>query len=81
MINVDQKPGVTFEQFTSRFKSYFTKCVDMVGIKKTHEGLAELILRDQLVFICNKAIELFLREKELKWLEHASKLAALSIQI
>ena len=53
----------------------------MVGIKKTHEGLAELILRDKLVFICNKEIELFLREKKLEWLEHASKLADLSIQI
>ena len=69
--------GATFQQFTSRLKSYFTMCVDMVGIEKTHEGLAELILRDQLVFICNKEIKLF--QKEPEGLEHASKIADLSI--
>ena len=73
--------GATFQQFTSRLKSYLTMCVDMAGIEKTHEGLAVLILRGKLVFICNNEIELFLKEKEPEWLEHASKLTDLSIQM
>ena len=47
----------------------------MSGINKTYDGLADLILRDQLAFICNRDLELFLREREPKSLEQASKLA------
>ena len=47
----------------------------MSGISKTYEGLADFILRDQLAFIYNRDLELFLREKEPKSLEIASKLA------
>ena len=67
--------GETFQQFTSRMKSYLTRWVDMSGINKTYDGLADLILRDQLAFICNRDLELFLREREPKSLEQASKLA------
>ena len=65
----------TFQQFTSRMKSYFTRWIDMSGINKTYDELADLILRDQLAFICNRDLELFLREREPKSLEQASKLA------
>ena len=51
--------GETFQQFTSRLKSYFTRWIDMSGINKTYEGLADLILRDQFAFICNRDLELF----------------------
>ena len=67
--------GETFQQFTSHMKSYFTRWIDMSGINKTYDGLADLILRDQLAFICNRDLELFLREREPKSLEQASKLA------
>ena len=67
--------GETFQQFTSRLKSYFTRWIDMSGINKTYEGLADLILRDQLAFICNRDLELFLRGREPKSLEQASELA------
>ena len=53
-----------FQQFTSRLKSYLTRWIDMSGINKTFEGLADLILRDQLAFICNRDLELFLRERD-----------------
>ena len=52
--------GKTFQQFSSRLKSYFTRWVGMARIEKTYEGLADLILRDQLAFICNKELKLFL---------------------
>ena len=67
--------GETFQQFTTRMKSYFTRWIDMASIDKTYEGLQDLILREQLTFICNRDLELFLREREPKSLEQASKLA------
>ena len=47
----------------------------MASIEKSYEGLQDLILREQLTFICNRDLELFLREREPKSLEQASKLA------
>ena len=47
----------------------------MSGIEKTFENLQDLILRDQLTFICNRDLELFLREREPKSLEQDSRLA------
>ena len=67
--------GETFQQFTTRMKSYFTRWIDMASIEKSYEGLQDLILREQLTFICNRDLELFLREREPKALEQASKLA------
>ena len=59
----------------TRMKSYFTRWIDMASIEKSYEGLQDLILREQLTFICNRDLELFLREREPKSLEQASKLA------
>ena len=67
--------GETFQQFTTRMKSYFTRWIDMASKEKSYEGLQDLILREQLTFICNRDLELFLREREPKSLEQASKLA------
>ena len=47
----------------------------MASIEKSYEGLHDLILREQLTFICNIDLELFLRKREPKSLEQASKLA------
>ena len=67
--------GETFQQFTTRMKSYFTRWIDMASIEMSYEGLQDLILREQLTFICNRDLELFLLEREPKSLEQASKLA------
>ena len=67
--------GETFQQFTTRMKIYFTRWIDMASIEKSYEGLQDLILREQLTFICNRDLELFLCEREPKSLEQASKLA------
>ena len=56
-------------------KSYFTRLVDMASIEKSYEGLQDLILREQLTFICNRDLELLLCEREPKSLEQASKFA------
>ena len=43
--------GETFKQFTSRLKSHFTRWIDMSGINKTYEGLADLILRSTCFYL------------------------------
>ena len=60
------EPGESFQQFTTRMKSYFTRWIDMSGKVKTFENLQDLILRDQLTFICNRDLELCLCEREPK---------------
>ena len=35
--------GETFQQFTTRMKSYFTRWIDMASIEKSYEGLQDLI--------------------------------------
>ena len=67
--------GETFQQFTTRMKSYFTRWIDMTSIEKSYAGLQDLILWEQLTFIYNRDLELFLREREPKLLEQASKFA------
>ena len=52
--------GETFQQFTTRMKSYCTRWIDMSGIEKTFENLQDLILRDQLTFICNRDLKIIL---------------------
>ena len=47
----------------------------MARIEKSYEGLQDLILQEQLTFICNRDLELFLREREPKSLEQSSKFA------
>ena len=64
--------GETFQQFTTRMKSFFTRWIDMASIEKSYQ---DLILREQLTFICNRDLELFLCEREPKSLEQASKLS------
>ena len=64
--------GETFQQFTTRMKSYFTCWIDMASIEKSYEGLQDLILREPLTFICNRDLE-----REPKSLEEASKFADL----
>ena len=38
--------GETFQQFTTRKKSYFTRWIDMASIERSYEGLQDLILRE-----------------------------------
>ena len=47
----------------------------MASIDKSYEGLQDLILREELTFICNRDLELFLRERVPKSLEQESKFA------
>ena len=56
-------------------EKHFTRWIDMASIDKTYEGLQDLILGEQLTFICKWDLELFLCEREPKSFEQASKFA------
>ena len=65
--------GETFQQFTTRMKSYFTCWTDMASIDKTYEGLQNLILREQLTFICNRDLcYSYGNESQNHWSRHVS---------
>ena len=46
----------------------------MASIDKSYEGLQDLILREQLTFIYNRDLELFLRKREPKSFKQGSNL-------
>ena len=54
--------GETFCQFSVRMSSYLTKWIEMASTPKTYEGLFDLMMRDQLLHICNRDLALFLKE-------------------
>ena len=50
-------------QFSVRLASYLTKWIEMSDCLKTYEGLFDLMMRDQLLHICNKELTLYLKER------------------
>ena len=55
--------GETAEQFVDRLKKYLTKWREMAGFDATHEGLQNMILRDQFFITCDKPLQIFLKER------------------
>lgn len=55
--------GETFGQFSVRLSNYLTRWVEMAKCNKTYEGLFDLMMRDQLLHICNKELTLYLKER------------------
>ena len=68
-------PGETFLQFSKRLDSYFQRWVEMSKIDKTFQGLADLILRDQFLHVCNRDLSLFIKERIPKSIDEMSTLA------
>ena len=58
-----QEPCETFSQFSVRLSSYLTKWIEMAGCNKTYEGLFDLMMKDQLLHICNKELTLYLKKE------------------
>ncbi|CAC5413817.1 unnamed protein product [Mytilus coruscus] len=55
--------GETFQQFSVRLGSYFSRWIDMANGLKTFDGLYDLMLKDQFLHICNNEVMLFLKER------------------
>lgn len=67
--------GETYGQFVVRLQSYLQRWVDMSNIQKTYEGLFDLMVRDQLLHICNRELSLFLLERTPQSAAEMAKLA------
>ena len=55
--------GETFGQFSVRMSSYLIKWIEMANTPTMYEGLFDLMMRDQLLHICNRELALFLKER------------------
>ena len=64
-----------FLQFAVRLESYFLRWIDMSKIDKSFKGLADLILRDQFIHVCNRDLTLFIKERTPKSMEEVATLA------
>ena len=66
------EPDETFTQFTVRLGSYLTRWIEMSMIPRTLEGLFDLMLRDQLLHVCNQELKVFLKQNVPKTAEDVS---------
>lgn len=53
----------TFSQFSVRLESYFHRWIEMSKISTTFEGLYDLMVRDQFIYVCSKELNMFLEER------------------
>ena len=67
--------GETFLQFAVRLESYFLRWIDLFKIDKSFKGLADLILRDQFIHVCNRDLTLFIKERTPKSMEGVATLS------
>ena len=55
--------GETFVQFGARLQNYLMRWIELAGADKTFDGLVDLLLRDQLLFVSNTDLRIFLKER------------------
>ena len=67
--------GETFSQFTVRLSGYLLRWLEMSLTPNTFEGLFDLVMRDQLLHICNRDLTLFLKERTPKSVDNMAELA------
>ncbi|XP_062590636.1 uncharacterized protein LOC134252230 [Saccostrea cucullata] len=67
--------GETFSQFTVRLASYLTRWVEMSKITCSFEALFDLMLRDQMLHVCNFELAVFLKQNVPKTVDQMSMLA------
>ena len=65
----------TFLQFAVRLESYFLRWIDMSKIDQSFKGLADFILRDKFIHVCDRDLTLFIKERTPKSMEGVATLA------
>ncbi|XP_033730041.1 uncharacterized protein LOC117319318 [Pecten maximus] len=65
----------TFSQFAVRLENYFTRWLDMAKCSKTYDALKDLVIREQLLMLCQKELVIFLKERKPDSIEQLSLLA------
>ena len=54
--------GETFSQFTVRLSSYLTRWIEMSKISSSFKVLFDLMLRNQILHVCNFELSVFLKQ-------------------
>ena len=67
--------GETFVQFSARIRNYFNRWVEFAHITKSYEGLVDMLMREQILFVCGPELRLFLKERVPTSLDSMVKLA------
>ncbi len=67
--------GESPEQFLTRLGNYFLRWIEMAKVKRTYEGLFELMVREQYISTCSKDLALFLKERKPETLDELAKIA------
>ncbi|XP_055997762.1 uncharacterized protein LOC125654613 [Ostrea edulis] len=67
--------GESFSQFSVRLASYLTRWIEMSKISETFEDLFDLILRDQILHVCNYDLLVFLKQNVPRTAEELCRLA------
>lgn len=65
----------TFSQFAVRLDNYYMRWLDMAKCSKTFNELKDLMIREQLIILCQKELAVFLKERNPESVEQMSKLA------
>ena len=55
--------GETPPQFVTRLGMYFTKWIELSGVGKNYHELFDMMVKDQFLANCDKALGTYLREK------------------
>ena len=61
--------GESLIEFVARLSHYFSRWVELSNIDQTYDSLANLILKEQFLNICNQEIVVHLKEKKLATIE------------
>ena len=67
--------GETFSQYTVRLSSYLTRWIEMSKITTSFEALFDLMLRDQILHVCNFELSVFLKQNVRKTADEMCLLA------
>ena len=69
------KKGETSIQFMARLDNYLFRWLELGLVEKTHNGVIDLMLKEQFLNVCNKDISLFVKEHGYKSSQQLSELA------
>ena len=71
----------SFGEFVTRLAWYFDRWLELGETKTNYEDLRDLIIREQVLTICNRDLRMFVEEREPSSVQEMSKLAEHFLQI
>ena len=73
--NTNPEQSERYLQFVDRLHSYLVRWMDLGKNLKTFESLKDLIIREQMLNVCDKDLSMFLKERNPKSADEMAKMA------